>query len=141
MRMYRNLLDTDIGLEKAERRAIHRKYNRLLNGLGTHIRPADILVADKMDLVFGLTGAGYDQPGRFRDHMYEDFYNRLEELLGVDQASYYLEETFSLIDTVVSEIEGMVMGLYIKNEGDDVGNGNLSLYADIREGNLVLVVD
>lgn len=99
--------------------------------------PANIFVADRFDLLYGVSCTGDTRNVKFKDFMYEDIYNRLENLLGVERAALYMEDVFESIEFVTGVIEGAVIGVTQHNDDDE---GNIVFYLEPHPQGLIFII-
>ena len=110
-------------------------YSRLLNG-----RPMDhntTFVADKLDVVYGISCTGQGRANKFNDQVYEDLYNTLEEVVGRDAAAAHMEGIFDAIENLMAHIEAIAMRKALRDEDSD---NNVSIHVTIHQDGLLVAV-
>lgn len=133
-KVYVSLMDEHCELSREESRSAMEK----LIVLRQQINPANIFVADRFDLLYGVTCTGDMRNSKFKDFMYEDIYSRLENLLGVQRAPQYMEDVFESIEFVTGMIEGALMGVAIENDDEE---GNVLFYLEpLPQGLLFILI-
>lgn len=108
-----------------------------LTALRREINPASIFVADKFDLLYGVSCTGDTRNEKFKDFMYEDMYSRLENLYGVQAAPQFMEDVFESIEFVIGHIEGNLIGI---SQSLDDSHGNLTFYLDVYHEGLLFII-
>lgn len=131
---YVSLMDEQCELSREEARVAMEK----LIILRREINPANIFIADKLDLLYGVSCTGDMRNVKFKDFMYEDIYSRLENLLGVKHAQDCMEDIFEAIEFVTGIIEGNLISIA---QSMDEEQGNITFYLDIvHEGLLFIII-
>lgn len=131
--VYVSLMDEHCELSREE---IRDAFNKLVV-LRREIKPGNIFVADKLDLLYGVSCTGDTRNTKFKDFMYEDMCSRLENLLGVQKALDYMEDTFEAIEYVTGMIEGNLMAVAQSTDDED---GNMLFYLDIVPEGLLFII-
>lgn len=133
-KVYISLMDEHCELSRQEARTAMEK----LIILRRQINPANIFVADRFDLLYGVSCTGDLRNTKFKDFMYEDMYSRLENLFGVRVAQEHMEDVFEAIEFVTGMIEGNLISL-ANSMGDE--EGNILFYLDtVQEGLLFIII-
>lgn len=127
---YIQLLDENSHISYPEAMAIFRDLER--NNLT--IDRSNVFVADIFDIMYINTA--YDKT-RFKSYFYEDTYNRLENLLGVENATTHMEEIFDAMESIFSAIEENLVFNII--ERDDT-NSNIVFYIELTPHGLMIYV-
>ncbi|NTW91180.1 MAG: aminoacyl-histidine dipeptidase [Erysipelotrichaceae bacterium] len=118
----------------------HLNYNEAQNIFNTltdfniSVDRSNVFVADIFDIMY-ITSA-YDRT-RFKSYFYEDTYNRLENLLGVDNATTHMEEIFEALETIFSAVEE---NLVFKIIEADNPNPNVIFYLELTPHGLMVYV-
>jgi hypothetical protein len=128
-----SLMDEHCEASVEETRALLEKFLTLRR----EINPVNIFIADKFDLLYGVSCTGDTRNVKFKDFMYEDIYNRLENLYGADKASEHMEDIFESIEFVTGLIEGSLIALS-QNANED--QGNITFYVDIHHEGLLFII-
>jgi len=131
--MYVSVLDEHSRLTQQE---VKRAMNKL-SVLRREINVNNVYVADKYDMLYGITCTGTIGNMRFKDYLYEDMYSRLENLLGVAYATNYLEDIFDSIECITTLIESNLIS--VSEDPEDV-DGNIIFYLDIQQEGLLFII-
>lgn len=128
-----SMMDEHCEMSRDELRGAMEKLIRVRQ----HINPANIFVADKLDLLYGVSCTGDVRNVKFKDFMYEDIYSRLENLVGIHRASQYMEDIFEAIEFVTGMIEGNLIAISNTSGEED---GNMVFYLDATNEGLVFII-
>lgn len=128
-----SLLDEHCEVSREESRTAMER----LMVLRREINPANIFVADKFDLLYGVSCTGDLRNVKFKDFMYEDMYSRLENLYGVQKAPELMEEVFESIEFVTGVLEGNLIAI---SQTLDETQGNLVFYLDVYQEGLLFII-
>lgn len=132
-KVYINLIDEHCELSRQEVRQTLDK----LTSLRREINPRNIFVADKFDLLYGVSCTGDLRNVKFKDYMYEDMFSRLENLLGAHNANEYMEDIFEAIEHVAGMIEGSLISVA---QSIDEEAPNIVFYIDIVNSGLLFIL-
>ena len=127
---YTNLLDENSHINYHEAQRIFSDLSKS-NLIVEH---SNVFVADIYDIMY--VSCTWDKT-RFKHYFYEDMYNRLENLLGVQNATTYMEEVFDAMDNIFSAIEENLVFNII--ESDDPQN-NIIFYLEMTPHGLMIYV-
>ncbi len=95
---------------------------------------SNVFVADVYDIMY--VSLSFEKT-RFKHYFYEDTYNRLENLLGVENATTYMEEIFDAMETIFSAIEeNLVFNIVERDEA----NTNMIFYLELTPHGLMIYV-
>jgi len=95
---------------------------------------SNVFVADVYDIMY--VSLSFEKT-RFKHYFYEDTYNRLENLLGVENATTYMEEIFDAMETIFSAIEeNLVFNIVERDEP----NTNMIFYLELTPHGLMIYV-
>ena len=132
-KVYISLIDEHCELSRHEARQAMEK----LSTLRREINPINIFVADKFDLLYGVSCTGDLRNVKFKDFMYEDMYSRLENILGAYNANDYMEDIFESIEHVAGMIEGNLIAIA---QSIDEEAPNVMFYLDIVNSGLLFIL-
>ena len=91
----------------------------------------NVFVADIYDIMYTVSCFDKD---RFKDYFYEDIYNRLENVLGVENATIHMEEVFDSMETLFNAIEACIIASI--SPAEDL-TGNVVMYLEIHQHGLM----
>lgn len=133
LKSYVQLTDENCSLTKEEVIQITDKFNIYLPNINSN----QILAIDKLDLIFSTSINSKYDCSKFSSYFYEDMYSKIENYLGVKNASENLEDIFAALESIVLFVESSMISISNKDESDDEFN-NLYLHVDLYFDDLIL---
>lgn len=133
LKSYVQLTDENCSLSKEEIIHITDKFNIYLPKVNSN----QILIIDKLDLIFTISTNNKYDCSKFSSYFYEDIYNKIENYLGVEKANVHLEDIFAALESIVLFVESSMISISNKNEEIEQFN-NLYLYVDLYYNDLIL---
>jgi hypothetical protein len=79
-----------------------------------------IFIADKLDVLFGASPQPPIDHMKCTTFLYEDIYNRIENIVGVGLASDCMEDIFESIEAITTHIESTFLHLLSRTEADNL---------------------
>ena len=119
---YYRLDDENIDLTYEEIRDIKNNFNSIKNSIYEN----NIIISNLFDILYTLQN---NDRTKFKDYFYEEFYIRLENLLGVNVAHEYMEVIFENMEIIFSTVEGSIINSYISEE--HILHDNIAIYIEI----------
>lgn len=99
----------------------------------------NIFIADKFDVLFGVSPYTHVDSSKFSTYLYEDMYNRIENITGVEIATEYMEDVFESIEYIVSHLESSIVRL-VNKEDEESTFTLFRLHLDILDNHLFMAV-
>lgn len=133
-KLYQRLLDseTHLGMDNVE--GILGRYASAFGKVNAN----SIYVVDKFDLLYSVSYGSVSMSGKISNHVYEDFYCRLEDITDSDTAMYHMEAVFESIDVIMSYVETLILRKCMQE--DNYQSPCLSVYSTIHADSLLLAV-
>lgn len=127
---YAQLLDENSHLNYTE---ANRIFGELSN-MNLTVDRSNVFIADIYDIMY--VSLSFEKT-RFKHYFYEDTYNRLENLLGVENATTYMEEIFDAMESIFSAVEENLVFNIIER---DESNSNIIFYLELTPHGLMIYV-
>lgn len=109
-------------------------FTELSSRINPNIDRNNVFVADIYDILFFRPR--YEK-SPLNGYFYEDIYNRLENIIGTDQAFKYAEEIFDALEDIFYTVEEDLIQEIIQN---DEYSGNVIIYLELKENKLMVYV-
>lgn len=127
---YANLLDENSHVNYHEAQRIFNDISRT----NLVVDRSNVFVADIYDIMY--VSVTWDKT-RFKHYFYEDMYNRLENILGVEHATTHMEEVFDAMECIFSAIEETLVFNIIEREET---HSNIIFYLELTPHGLMIYV-
>lgn len=130
--------DSYLGVQPAEEiiEKFQTTYKNILNG--KRLDYGSTFVADKLDVIYGISCTGQGRASKFNDQVYEDLYNTLEEITDKETAAVLMEEVFDAVENLMACVESIVMRKSLQEEQMDTAN--VSVHVTIHQDSLLVAV-
>lgn len=127
-----------LGVQPAEEiiDKFQRTYSKILNGRRLDYHTT--FVADKLDVIYGISCTGQGRANKFNDQVYEDLYSTLEEVTDKETAAALMEEVFDAVENLMAYVESIIMRKLLQEEQMDTSN--VSVHVTIHQDSLLVAV-
>ena len=135
LKTYVRITDDNCHLSFQQRKEILNNFSENI----PNVKYEQIFIADKFDILFGSSATQYLDSSKLKSYFYEDIYNRIENITGVEVATEFMEDIFDSIEIIISSIEAYIVRIVNNNETED-SSSCVYLYLDLIDNSLVIVM-